>query len=191
MEDAASDQLSRFLKEISSLTTEEIGEMVSITTGLTLPKGDFWIREGMRVDRVAFIEKGCLRKYYLKDGKEITDEFYFEDSFSADIPSIVNGTNAIANFQAMEETELLVFPFKSLEKLAERNHHIEHFVRLMIQQAFINFYNRTASFILNSPKERYHQLMNRHPEVLQRVTQYHIASYLGITPQHLSRLRAR
>ena len=191
MVDKGSDQLNQFLRKISSLTTEEIEEFVSVSTNMTLSKGDFWIREGMRVDKVAFIEKGYLRKYYLKDGKEITDEFYFEDSFSADIPSIVNGTNAIANFQAMEETELHIFPFKSLEKLSELNHHIEHFMRLMIQQAFINFYNRTASFILYSPKERYHQLMDRHPEVLQRVTQYHIASYLGITPQHLSRLRAR
>ncbi|MFI5154282.1 MAG: Crp/Fnr family transcriptional regulator [Chitinophagales bacterium] len=172
------------------MSSDEIDDFGSLSRNMHLSKADFWVREGMRVDKIAFIEKGYLRKFYIKEGKEITDEFYLENSFTADIPSIVSGKNAIANFQAMEETDLLVISFRSLEKLAESNHHIEHFVRVMIQQAFINFYNRSASFILNSPKERYTQLMDRHPEILQRAAQYHIASYLGITPQHLSRLRA-
>src|SRR5215467_9454901 len=118
MSEVSPDSLSIFLKKISSLTDEDIDELVSLTTKIILPRGEFWIREGKRVDKVAFIEKGYLRKYFLKDGKELTDDFYFDNSFSADIPSIVMGRTAIANFVAMEETEILALSFKALEELS-------------------------------------------------------------------------
>ena len=65
----------------------------------------------------------------------------------------------------------------------------EHLLRIMLERTFLTFYQRSVSFVTDSPKERYASLIETQPEVLQRATQYHIASYLGITPQHLSRLR--
>lgn len=139
---------------------------------------------------LGFVEKGYLRKYYWVDGTEVTDFFYLENSFTGDIPAIVSKKPSITNMVAMEPTTILTIPYEKMDELCRRYHNIEHIMRVMTEQAFITFYYRGVSLITSSPKERYIKLMAEHPEILQRVAQYHIASFLGISPQHLSRLRA-
>jgi hypothetical protein len=90
----------------------------------------------------------------------------------------------------MEPTKLLTFSCAEFEKLCRRYHGIEHLMRVIIERVFVTFYQRSASFILDTPKERYKTLLEAHPTVLHRAAQYHIASFLGISPQHLSRLRS-
>ena len=90
----------------------------------------------------------------------------------------------------MKPTSLLVFSYHELDKLSKESRNIEHLMRIFAELAFVRYYNKATSFLLQSSKERYEELIRSQPQVLQRATQYHIASYLGITPQHLSRLRA-
>src|SRR5882724_6810602 len=80
------------LEKVSSLSKEEIQMIDVLAREQHLEKGMFWVREGKKADKISFIEKGYLRKFFVKDGKEITDEFYLDKSFSADIPSIVTGS---------------------------------------------------------------------------------------------------
>lgn len=186
--------MENFLKILSTmapLTPEEQEALAGLAKVVHLSKGDWWVREGLRADRVGFIEKGYLRKYYIKDGKELTDYFYFDHSFVGDIPAILTNKPSIVNVVTMEASELLVFSYAAIEALCSKYHGIEHLMRIIIQQTFITFYHRSASFILSTPQERYEHLLMEQPAVLERAAQYHIASFLGITPQHLSRLRAR
>jgi len=178
------------LERISPLSTEEREEMAGITVIRRLDKGEHWIQEGRTTRMLAFVEEGYLRKYYLHDGKEITDYFYFENSFTGDLPAILSGRPSLANAVAMEPSTLLTLPYTALDGLCRQYHPIEHILRVVLEQVFLTFYYRSISFISSTPKERYAQLVAEHPQVIQRATQYHIASYLGITPQHLSRLRA-
>jgi hypothetical protein len=85
---------------------------------------------------------------------------------------------------------LITFSYTDFNELCKASLALEHLHRLLVELSFLRFYNRTVSFLLQTPKERYSELVLTHPTVIQKATQYHIASYLGISPQHLSRLRA-
>src|SRR6266700_833909 len=94
------------LSAIPFLTENDISSFLAICQSKSLSKGDHWTREGHYADKIAFIEKGYLRKYYHKAEKEITDNFYFENSITADIPSIITKHSPFANTIAMEDSEL-------------------------------------------------------------------------------------
>jgi CRP-like cAMP-binding protein len=154
-----------------------------------LKKGDYWIKDGKKNNNIAFLEGGYLRKFYFADSNEITDFFYFENDLCADLPSLISNTIPHVNIIAMQNTRLIVFSYHAFIDLCEQSPTIEHLYRIILEYTFLRFYNRTTSFILQTPKERYNNLIISNPLILQRATQYHIASYLGISPQHLSRLR--
>jgi CRP-like cAMP-binding protein len=185
--------MENFIKAISSIpyfSPNDIMLFQSICHSQDLKKGDYWSKENHTSDKVGFIESGYIRKFYRKDEKEITDSFYFEHSFTADIPSIITNAVSLATTIAEEDTSMTWFYYKELNELCHSSHMIEHFVREMIERTFAQFYYRTVSFIMKSPKERYDDLITEFTQVLQRAKQYHIASYLGISAQHLSRLRS-
>ena len=185
--------MENFVKAISGIsyfTPDDISLLTSICQSKDLQKGDYWSKENHASDKIGFIETGYLRKFYRKDDKEITDSFYFENSFTADLPSIITNRASLSSAIAEEDTSVTWFSYKALNELCSTSHRIEHFVREMIEMTFAQFYYRTVSFILRSPKERYDDLIKEFSQVLQRAKQYHIASYLGISAQHLSRLRS-
>jgi CRP-like cAMP-binding protein len=182
--------LIHVLRQVAPLKDEECEKLMKITKTIHLKKGEFWIESGKSNKMIAFIAEGYLRKYYVKDGDEITDFFYFENDFSSDLPSILTNTPPHANAVAMKKTTLIAFTYEDFNNLCLAIPAFEHLHRLIIQHTFIKFYTRTMSFILKNPKERYDDLVAHDPRILQNATQYHIASYLGISPQHLSRLRS-
>jgi len=180
----------RFLNGVSPLSEKDNDDILKIVKTKQLKKGEHWLEEGKANYRIAFIEEGYLRKYYVKDGNEITDAFYFENDICADLPSIIGKTKSVANSVAMQDTVLTAFSYAEFNQLCERSPALEHLNRTLVEITFLRFYDRTASFILKTPKERYDDLVKAKSPILQKATQYHISSYLGIGPQHLSRLRA-
>jgi len=182
--------LLTFLNTISPLSQKDSDDVLSIVKPKQLKKGEHWLEEGIANYRIAFIEEGYLRKYYVKDGNEITDAFYFESDICADLPSIISKTKPLSNVVAMQNTVLTTFSYADFNALCEKSPALEHLNRTLVEITFLRFYDRTASFILKTPKERYDDLVKTKSPILQRATQYHISSYLGIGPQHLSRLRA-
>jgi CRP-like cAMP-binding protein len=180
----------KFLNAVNPLSEEDCENVLGILKTKQLKKGDYWLEEGKANYNVAFVEEGYLRRYWLKEGNEITDTFYFENDLCVDLPSIISQTKPLSNVIAMQSTSLTIFSYTEFNKLCEKSMALEHLNRILVEGSLLRFYNRTASFILQTPKERYDDLVNAKSPVLQKATQYHIASYLGIGPQHLSRLRA-
>ncbi len=185
------EKIIEVLNNIAPLNDKDRHSLNEILNTLCLNKGEYWIRAGKKNYDIAFIDKGYLRKFYLNDGNEITDFFYFEGDFSADLPSILGGTIPAASIVAMQKTTLSTFSYHAFNELCKQSPAIEHLHRLIIESTFLRFYKRSVSFILQTPKERYDELMDSCPKVFQKAAQYHIASYLGISPQHLSRLRGQ
>lgn len=181
-------QVFNSIVPISDKDCNSINEILKTTT---LNKGDYWIKADKKNNNIAFVEEGYLRKFYLKDGKEITDFFYFENDFSADLPSIIGNTNPQASIVAMQKSILTTFSYYDFNDLCKQSLTLEHLHRVIVEIAFLRFYKRSVSFILQNPSERYNDLMVSYPNVFQKAAQYHIASYLGISPQHLSRLRGQ
>ncbi|MBI5464611.1 MAG: Crp/Fnr family transcriptional regulator [Ignavibacteriales bacterium] len=158
---------------------------------MKLEKGNYWIEAGRKNRQIGFLDAGYLRKYYLKEGNEITDYFYFENDFTADLPSILSNTPPAASIVAMQNSSLVTFSYDDFNELCSASPPLEHLHRLIIEITFLRFYDRAVSFIMATPRERYDRLVSSRPDILQRVAQHHIASYLGMSPQHLSRIRAK
>jgi len=182
-------KIIQVLNNIVPLSDQDCNSLNEILNTVYLDKGEYWIKADKKNHNIAFIDEGYLRKFYVKEGNEITDFFYFEDDFSADLPSILGGTNPMASIIAMQRTTLTTFSYHAFNELCKQSPTLEHLHRLIIEFTFLRFYKRSVSFILQTPKERYYDLIVSYPNVFQKAAQYHIASYLGISPQHLSRLR--
>ena len=144
-----------------------------------------------RTDELFFLIKGCIRKYYVKDGEQITIYITTENSFIGAFESFINGTKTDHTIECLEPCELLILSKKDLTLLYEKIPLMHEFIRKILQQALIQFQHVLTSFILDSPEERYTKLLTRNPEILQRVPQHMLATYLGITATSLSRIRKR
>lgn len=185
------ERIVQAFKKIAPLSKEDIVSFLSITKTRKLANGDYWIEAGKKNRLIGFLEAGYLRKYYLKEGSEITDYFYFENDFTADMPSILSNSSPLGSIVAMQASSIVTFSYDDFNKLCKASPRLEHLYRIFIENTFIRFYDRAVSFILETPKERYNQLVVSRPDILQRVAQHHIASYIGISPQHLSRIRSK
>jgi hypothetical protein len=176
--------LPKFLQKIVPLKEEDCKKFLNINSSIQLNKGEYWIKPANKNNNIAFIEEGYLRKFYLKNGNEITDSFYFENEFCADLPSIIGNTLPYAGIIAMQKTSLTIFSYSKFNELCKTSPALEHLLRVMVELTFLRFYNGTVPFILQTPKERYQELLVSSPKILQNAAQYHIASYLGISPQY-------
>jgi len=184
-------KLIQVLTNIAPISDKDCSSLNEILNTTYLNKGEYWVEADKKNYTIAFIEEGYLRKFYLKEGKEITDFFYFENDFSADLPSIIGNTNSQASIVAMQKSTLTTFSYNDFNELCKQSPTLEHLHRVIVEITFLRFYKRSVSFILQTPNERYNDLMVSYPNVFQKAAQYHIASYLGISPQHLSRLRGQ
>lgn len=156
-----------------------------------LPKKEFLVRQGETCRHIAFINEGLLRLYYDVEGEEHVRQFHFERSFCSEYQSFLTQKPAQMSLQALEDTSLLLISHHDMYALFAEHKEFERLGRILAEQAFIFVSQRFASMLLEDPEIRYQRLVQERPKVMQRVPQYMIASYLGITPQALSRIRKR
>lgn len=138
-----------------------------------------------------FINKGATRLFFEKEGEEISANFMFENNFVASLESFLLQVPSRQAIDTLEDCELLVLSKQRLEELIARQPHFNLFSKAIAETAFIMLQRRASSFILDSPEERYMNMLQQRPEILERVPQHMIASYLGVTPVSLSRIRKR
>ncbi|HEX8331341.1 MAG TPA: Crp/Fnr family transcriptional regulator [Segetibacter sp.] len=157
-----------------------------------LKKHEYFAEQGKVAKDIGFVLNGNMRHYYTHDGEEKTTYFYFENHFVAAYISCITNTPSQLTIQALTECELLVFPYAIMKKLYEQSHTWERFGRLLAEYLATGLEERMAGLLLLSPEERYKQLLEGNKDkILERIPQHYIASYLGITPVSLSRIRNR
>ncbi len=142
-------------------------------------------------DELFFIVKGCVRKYYLKEGEQITITILTENNFVGAFTSLVTGSKSKETIQCLEPCEIIILKKRDLDRLYHQIPLMNEFIRKVLEQTLIQFHQSLSSFILDTPAERYEKLLFENPEVLQRVPQHMLATYLGITATSLSRIRKR
>jgi CRP-like cAMP-binding protein len=142
-------------------------------------------------NEVFYLVKGCIRLFCQKDGEELSTYFFTENMFAGSYDSFLSRKPSKVAIETLEECEALVLTHKSLEKLYDIFPKINEFIRKAIEQRFVLLHDLFISYLLNSPEERYLTLLNDRPELLQRIPQHQIASFLGVTPVSLSRIRNR
>jgi CRP-like cAMP-binding protein len=156
-----------------------------------LRKDEFLTRNGEVCNKVSFIRKGLLRMFYLVDGKEICVGFGRENEYLAQYDSFLTRTPSAGNIDALEDCELINLSYDDIQNLYLSFPVFERFGRKVAEMLFIMISSQTNRLLTLTPEERYQQLQEEQSYILQRVPQYMIASYIGITPEHLSRLRKR
>lgn len=144
-----------------------------------------------RTDELFFLLKGCIRKYYIKDGEQITIYLLTEYNFVGAFDSFVTGTKSKETIECLEPCEVLILKRADLDRLYKEIPLMNEFVRKILEQTLIQFQLALTSFILDNPEERYTKLLAQNPEILQRVPQHMLATYLGITATSLSRIKKR
>jgi CRP-like cAMP-binding protein len=187
MENEIVTLISRYL----SLTDEEALAFAECIPIRAFKKGDILLREGQVSRDSYFVIEGCVRKYYIIDGDERTTEFYVEDESVASLQSYQNKTPANHYFECVEDCRLAVLNYEKEQELFKRVPKYEALCRMSMENDFGEQQEALAKFITSSPEERYKNLLETRPDLLQRVPQYHLASYLGVKPESLSRIRKR
>ena len=178
--------VSRFIE----LTPEETAFFISILKPRHLNKKEFLVKEGDHVRYQGFVNSGCLRTYFVDPkGVEHNVQFAIEDWWTGDMHAFLTQKPARYNIVAIEETEMLCFDRQAQEELYQKVPKFERFFRHLLQNAFISQQERIIANLSETAEERYLNFRKKYPKMDKRIPQNQIASFLGITPESLSRIR--
>lgn len=173
-----------------TLTTEEKKFFCSLLTFKQVRRRQYVLQPGEIARHDFFVTKGCLRAYYNDEsGAERIVQFALEGWWIGDMASFISSSPTLLTIDALEDSELFLIDKPGWDLLFERVPKFERFFRLLLQNAFIAFQRRILSHLAGSAEERYAELIRRYPGFVQRIPQRYIASYLGVTPEFLSRMR--
>jgi CRP-like cAMP-binding protein len=174
------------------LTTEEQEQIKTYLTFKKLRKKQYLLQEGDVCKTIAFVEKGALRAYSVdNNSNEHIIQFGLEGWLISDLYSFLTGEPATYNIDAIEDSELVIISKSAHEELLETMPKYETFTRLNMTGAYLAMQRRLTSIISASVEERYQDFIALYPHIAQRVPQHMIASYMGLTPETLSRIRKR
>jgi CRP-like cAMP-binding protein len=179
------------INKILNLPTSLLDEFITKMKPISINKGNYFLHEGDLCRNIALLTKGAFYSYYPKDGNDVIEDFCLEGCFLADYPAFINNTTANKNFKALENSLLLTISKDELEQLYQSDPAYERAGRLMAEYLFTSWESKLRDNIFLSPTERYKKLIKTRPDILQRVPQYLIASFLNITPQYLSHIRRK
>jgi CRP-like cAMP-binding protein len=184
------DILFDFLSNYVSLTEEEKNVIISLNIFHSVKKGTIFLKEGQRSKDSYFVLKGCIRAYYILDGEEKTTAFYTEmDALTP--PCVITKTPSEYYLSCIEDTILTITNSDMEAEVNIKFPKFETLCKILGEKLLAKQQIDFDSFKTSSPEQRYLNLIQKRPDLLQRVPQHQLASYLGIKPQSLSRLRAR
>ncbi|QIX60474.1 Crp/Fnr family transcriptional regulator [Hymenobacter lutimineralis] len=179
-----------FISNYISLTEDEKNILLSLDIFRYIKKGTILLKEGQKSQDSYFVLKGCIRKYYIKDGEEKTTAFFTE--LDALTPHCVASKNPSDYFISCVEDSIITVSNPDLEKeVNSKFPKFEIMCRMLSEELLAKHQINFDEFKTSSPEQRYLSLLQNRPDLVQRVPQHQLASYLGIKPQSLSRLRAR
>lgn len=177
-------------QSIHPLPQAELNQLDDLITFRKLKKGELLLQENQVCNDIYFIKKGILRSYFFNhQGDEITNCFAFENEFMASFTSFITQNPAEENIQALADTELQIISRENLEKLYKLGMHWQEIGRKLTEMEYVTLQKRMISFQKLSGAQRYEELYQNHQKYLQLIPLQYLASYLGVTPRHLSRIR--
>jgi CRP-like cAMP-binding protein len=182
--------LRQLLARLAGETIPHFDDFAALFRRRSLEKGEFLVRAGDVTDTVAFVSSGVARMFYTRrDGKEFNKGFVSPPDFVSALEALITNAPSSLSIQALSPMLLLVASYGELSKFYDRDMYWQRLGRLIVERVYVKKVRREASLLMDSAAERYTAFLADHHAALDQVADYHIAAYLGITPEALSRLR--
>ena len=185
---------NKIVKYFSKITTLNQDEAKALEEGMVvtnLKKNTFLIKEGQTSIDTYFILEGCLRQYCVIDGEEKTTNFFTEGQWVISLNGLTQNTPSFHNLVCMEETSLVIGNEQKAQELFKKFPRFETLARVVVEKSFAEQQQLMTSYHTDTPEQRYLKLLKSRPDLFQKVSQYHMASYIGVKPESLSRIRKR
>lgn len=185
------DKLIFNIERAFNASLEELQALRSAMKKVHLNKGEFFLKSGEVCYSVAFIGKGSMRLFYESPDKEVCNDFFFENSIIGSFASFLSQSPSIVNIAAIEKCTLFTVHYNHVMELIKIYPSLSKMANVVVQELLIRAERREAALLRNTPEERFKNLMEEHPKIFKRIPLHYVASYLGITPETLSRYRTR
>lgn len=183
-------KLTETLSSLDEISDNALESFLAKISPLKIQKGDFLIKENTTANFLYFIESGMVRSFYFSDHKEITISFSLSGEFITSMSSFIKQEPGYENIEALEDCDLYQIHYKDLQDLFGKYKELEHIYRLLLEQYYIKLEEQLIFSRFKKAKERYLNLMNKNPLIIQKASVGHIASYLDMSLETLSRIRA-
>ena len=183
------NEIISVFKQFTELTTQDKNIIKEIFKPKTLKKNDYFLEKGQWNDKAAFINKGLIRYYVIKNEEESTLAFSPASEFVTDFPSFSQKGYSNQYIQAIEDCELLVTNYEGIQRIYNEISNGNLIGRMVMEQRIILLMHQLFSIYTHNPEERYEHFIKNYGNISQRIPQYLIASHIGIKPQSLSRIR--
>lgn len=182
-------QLKQILTHLVDIPESEISAALDYFKPVSFQKGENLLSEGQVCKNLYFINSGLTKSYLLNEGKEHIRQFASENDFVVDLGSFLSQNKSAFFIQTLESTEALKITYEDLDKLFNSSFSFMKLGKVIADRSTINLIKRSVSLVKDDAKQRYLDFIKERPTLIQRVPQFMIASYLGITPESLSRIR--
>ena len=184
------DLIREHIEKRVHLTDEEFEICIKFFVVKKLKRHQFLLHEGQVCKHIGFVNSGCLREYTIDNkGNEHIIQFAVKDWWVSDLHSFLSGSPSKYNIDALQNSEVLLLEKSARDKLLDACPKMERFFRLLMEAHHVATEERVADTLSHSAEERYIKFIKTYPKMLEEIPQNQIASYLGITPQSLSRIR--
>lgn len=183
-------EILKLLKSSASISPETLGTFTGLSKRESYSKGKVILSPGEICRKIYLIEKGILRFYYYDEqGKDITHHFIFEGDLVTEVHSFFNLEKSEYYIETLEDTDVHTHTLEDFEYMVSNFPEVEKMARIIFMEFVLEFGEKIKDLQFRDAKTRYENLLHKHPDILQRINLGHIASYLGITQQSLSRIR--
>lgn len=185
------EELRKFIEGFGFLNADETEIIIENTVLKLFKKGTLLLKEGEVSKACYAVIKGCVREYYLKDGQEKTTAFFTEGEPVNSFSSYSNQAPSKHFLECVEDCWLTIGSQSLIDEMCERIPRLTDFIRIEVEKETGKLQERMAKFMTSTPEERFLDLLDNNPQLMNRVPQHQIASYLGIAPESLSRIKKR
>ena len=180
-----------YFSRISPLTEEESKFLGDAMIATTFKKGTLLLEEGKQSIDTYFILEGCIREYVMNDGEEQTTNFFTEEQWVISLNNFTPENKTVHNLVCVEDTIVVIGNEKMGQEMFKKFPRFETISRAIVEADFAMQKKALTSFLTDSSEQRYQKLLESRPDLFQRIPQYQIASYIGVKPESLSRIRKR
>jgi CRP-like cAMP-binding protein len=185
------NRLINYFLKITNLTPDETKVLAESMVVKIFNKNEYLVKEGQFTNDTYFILDGCVRQYKTLDGNDITTNFYTEEQWIISLENFERKTASKYNLVCVEATTVVIGNEQKAQELFEQFPRFETTSRQIMETVFMEQQNLMTSYITDKPEQRYLKLLETRPDIFQRVPQYDIATYIGVKPESLSRIRKK